>query len=113
MRNIFAILLALAVVGQSTASWADSWSSLSTPAQVGYGTGSFLGSLLYTPAKTGFCLLGGIGSAFTAIVSRPTAGKVFNASCRGTWVITPPVLQGHEKIKFIGDAPPERAAAAR
>ena len=55
MRNIFAILLALAVVGQSTASWADSWSSLSTPAQVGYGTGSFLGSLLYTPAKTGFC----------------------------------------------------------
>ena len=111
MRNIFAILLALAVVGQSTASWADSWSSLSTPAQVGYGTGSFFGSLLYSPAKTGFCGLGAIGSAFTAIVSRPTAGKVLSASCRGTWLITPEVLQGHEQVKFIGEAPPERATA--
>ena len=111
MRHVFAALLALVLVGQSMSSWAGSSSSSSTPAQVGYGVGSFLGSLAYTPVKASFCLLGGIGSAFTAIVSRPTAGKVVGASCRGTWVITPDVLEGHEKLKFIGDTPPEQAAA--
>jgi hypothetical protein len=111
MRRIVATLIVLAVVGPSTASAADSWSSLSTPAQVGYGTGSFFGSLLYSPAKTGFCGLGAIGSAFALIVSRPTANKMLSASCRGTWVITPDVLQGHERIKFIGDEPPARSVS--
>jgi len=111
MRHVIVALLVLAVVGQSTASSADSWSNLSTPAQVWYGTGSFFGSLLYTPAKGGFCLFGSIGGALTAIVSRPTASKVFNASCRGTWVINPEILQGHEKVQFVGEAPPARAAA--
>lgn len=111
MRHIFATLLALAVVGPSTASAADPWSSLSTPKQVAYGTGSFFGSLIYSPAKTGFCGLGAIGSAVTAIASRPTAIRMLSASCRGTWLITPEVLQGQEKIKFIGDMPAERTGA--
>jgi hypothetical protein len=113
MRHIVAIVLALAVIGTSTVSVAESWSSLSTAEQVTYGTGSFFGSLLYSPAKAGFCGLGAIGSAVTAIMSRQTASKVLSASCRGTWVITPDVLQGHERIKFIGDEPPARTTARR
>lgn len=112
MRQIFIGLLALALIGHSTASWGSS-SSLSTGEQAGYGAGAVLGTLVYWPFKATFCILGGIGSAFTAIASVPAARRVVGASCGGTWVITPGVVQGHENVKFVGDTPPERAAAAR
>src|SRR2546428_6946491 len=110
MRHVVVALLALAQLGPISPSWADSTSGSSTPAQVGYGAGSFLGTLLYTPAKASFCLLGVIGSAPTATVSTRTAGKIVGASCRGTLVITPEVLQGREKLKFIGYTPDQAAA---
>src|SRR5437870_3267808 len=69
LRHVVVALLALALLGPISPSWADSTSGSSTPAQVGYGAGSFLGTLLYTPAKASFCLLGAIGSAPTALVS--------------------------------------------
>jgi hypothetical protein len=111
MRHFVAIVLALAVIAPASASADESWSNLSTAEQVTYGTGSFFGSLLYSPAKAGLCGLGAIGSAFTAIVSRPSASRMLSASCRGTWVITPDVLLGHERIKFIGDEPRGRTTA--
>jgi hypothetical protein len=43
-----------------------------------------LGTLIYAPLKAGFCILGGIGSGFTAIASPPTAGKVAMAACGGS-----------------------------
>jgi hypothetical protein len=114
MRHIFGLLLAMALVGSSTLSWAASSSSSSPAAEVGYGAGAALGTLVYVPFKATFCILGGIGSAFTAIVSPPTAGKVASASCRGTWVITPDVVEGRDTVKFVGDtSSPDRAAAAR
>ena len=57
-----------------------------------------------------FCVLGGVGSAFTAIVSPPTAGKIVGASCRGTWSITPDVLKGKEKLQFVGEVRPGTVA---
>jgi hypothetical protein len=105
MKAVLAGLLALALVGQSSASWAGSTSSESTLEQIGYGAGSVLGTLVYSPLKASVCILGGIGSAFTAIISPPTAGRVAGASCGGTWLITPDVLKGHEQVKFMGDVP--------
>ena len=113
MRHIFVLFLALgmALVSSSTPSWAAS-SSSSPAAEVGYGAGAALGTLVYVPWKATFCILGGIGAAGTAIFSTHTAGKVASASCLGTWVITPDVVRGHDTVKFVGDtSSPDRAAA--
>jgi len=59
--------------------------------------------MIYAPVKATFCILGGIGSGLTAIVSPPTAGKVAMATCGGSWTVTPTMIQGQEKPKFIGD----------
>jgi hypothetical protein len=104
------LLLVLALVGLSTPSWA---SSESTAIEVGSSAGSALGTIVYAPFKATFCILGGIGSGFTAIVSPPTAGKVAMASCGGAWILTPNVLLGREPLKFVGDAAPTRVTAAR
>jgi hypothetical protein len=110
MRYIVALLLGLALAGPSAPSWAN---SESTAAEVGSSAGSAFGTLLYAPLKATFCILGGIGSGFTAIVSPPTAGKVAMATCGGSWIVTPNVIRGREPLKFIGDTSPGRTAAAR
>lgn len=110
---IVASLIALALVAQSTPSRAASTSSESTLSQAGYGAGSVLGTLVYSPLKASFCILGGIGSAFTAIVSPETASRVVGASCRGTWMITPDVLKGRERVQVVGDVPPTSTGAGK
>jgi hypothetical protein len=109
MRRIVVPLLVLALVGPSTPSWA---SSSSTAVEVGSSAGSALGTLIYAPLKATFCILGGIGSGFTAIASPPTAGKVAMATCGGSWIVTPNIIRGRETLKFIGDTSPDRTTAA-
>jgi hypothetical protein len=77
----------------------------STPAEVGYGVASVLGTLVYAPFKGAFCILGGLGSLVTLPFSTEAAGKVAGASCGGTWVITPAVVRGEEPVKFVGRSP--------
>lgn len=111
MRRITLLLLVLALVGPSTPSWA---SSESTAVEVGSSAGSAFGTLIYAPLKATFCILGGIGSGFTAIASPPAAGKVAMATCGGSWIVTPNVIRGRESLKFVGDtAPASRSTAAR
>ena len=109
MRRIALIALVLALAGPS-ASWA---SSESTAVEVGSSAGSALGTLVYVPFKVTFCILGGIGSGFTAIASPPAAGRVAMATCGGSWIVTPGVVRGHETLKFVGDIPANRRTAAR
>jgi len=113
MKHVGAVLLALVVLGQSGVASAQSGSSESTGHQVLYGVGSALGTVVYSPFKAGFCLLGGVASAFTAIGSTTNAKKVVGASCRGTWVITPDTLKGKEQVKFVGDTPAKSGAVAK
>jgi hypothetical protein len=110
MPYIVALLLVVALAGSSAPSWA---SSESTAVEVGAAAGSAFGTIVYAPFKAVFCALGGIGSGFTAIASPPTAGKVAMATCGGSWVLTPNIIQGREPLKFIGDTTPSRATAAR
>lgn len=88
MKRVVTVLLALVLLGQSRVAVAGYDPNESTPRQVGYGA----------------------GSAFTVIVSRPTASKIVGASCRGTWAITPDVLKGKEKLQFVGEVRPGTAA---
>lgn len=106
MRWIVALLLGLALLGQSPLTWAESDSQESTLQQVGYGTGSVIGSAVYFPFKASFCILGAIGSGFTYIFAgAQTADKVISSACRGTWAITPDVVKGKEPVQFVGDPP--------
>lgn len=110
MRRILAILLVLGLIGVSTPSPAR---SESTAVQVGSAAGSAFGTMIYAPAKATFCILGGIGAGFTAIVSPPKAGQIAMATCGGDWTVSPSVIQGHEPPKFIGETPPGHGAALR
>jgi hypothetical protein len=111
MRRITWLVLLLALVGPSTPSWG---SSESTAVEVGSSAGSAFGTLIYAPLKATFCILGGIGSGFTAIASPPMAGKVAMASCGGSWIVTPNVIRGREPLKVVGDtSPAPRSTAAR
>ncbi len=110
MRHIVGLSLVLALVGSSAPGFAG---TESTAVEVGSSAGSALATILYAPAKATFCILGGIGSGFTAIVSPPQAGKVAMATCGGSWLVTPRMIQGHEDLKFVGDTSPSRMAATR
>jgi hypothetical protein len=102
MKRRIAIALVLALLAP-TGAWAGGESSGSTPEQVAYGAGSALGTIVYSPVKASFCILGGIAGAFTALASPPTGSKVVGGACRGTWIITPGVLKGQERVKFVAD----------
>src|SRR5262249_30049944 len=106
MRRIAILSLAMCLLAQSAPSWAEPAAEESTPQQVAYGAGSGLGTLVYSPLKASFCILGAIASGFTLPVAGPeTAGKVVGTTCRGTWVITPDVLRDRERVDFIGHTP--------
>ncbi len=105
MKKIVAFLMGLAMLGSSAAGWAQPKSRESGGEQVAYGAGSVLGTLVYAPVKTSFCILGAISSGFAFPIAGPrTAGNIAGSTCKGTWVITPDNLKGKERVKFLGDA---------
>jgi hypothetical protein len=103
MKRIAAVLLALTLIGQSTASFAEENSQDSTGTQIGTGVGSVVGSAVYFPFKASFCILGGVSSGFAAIFAGARAAeKVAGTTCRGTWVISPNIVKGKETVHFAG-----------
>ncbi|HPG26115.1 MAG TPA: hypothetical protein PLW10_10820 [Myxococcota bacterium] len=88
----------------------------------GLGAAAAVSSLVYAPVKlvyaTGGLIVGAFAWAFTA-GDNNVAGKVFTRSLRGTYVITPEILRGEERLEFIGrdvdspTAPTAAVAAAR
>src|SRR5262245_27066476 len=109
MRLIVALLVVVTLMGSSAPGWAD---TESTAVDIGSAAGSAFGTMIYAPVKATFCILGGIGSGLTAIVSPPTAGKVAMATCGGSWVVTPNMIQGHESPRFIGATTTQRASTS-
>ena len=53
-RQLAAILLGVALVGQGSASFAEGTTSESTGTQIGAGVGSVVGSAVYFPFKASF-----------------------------------------------------------
>ena len=106
MKRSAAILLGLALMGQSTASFAQGDSQDSTGVQIGAGVGSVVGSAVYFPFKASFCILGGVTSGFTLVFAGARAAeRVAGTACRGTWAITPNVVKGKETVHFAGRTP--------
>jgi hypothetical protein len=103
MRRILTLLLAGAALVATAALPADAASGESTSQEVVYGAGSAIGTLVYAPFKTSFCVVGAVTSGLTLpFGGTSTAGKVATAACGGTWVITPSTLKGKEQIRFVG-----------
>jgi hypothetical protein len=102
-----ATVLALCLLGSMTvgvgAATAESAADEAT-----YGAGAVLGTALYAPLKTGFCLAGGLTSGLSLpFGGAETAERIVTAACGGTWAITPQALKGQESVRFIGgDAEP-------
>jgi hypothetical protein len=110
MRHIVVLFVVVTLVGSSAPGWAD---SKSTAVEIGSAAGSAFGTLIYAPIKATFCVLGGVGSGLTAIVSPPTAGKVAMATCGGSWTVTPDMMRGRESPAFIGDTTPHQTSGLR
>ena len=110
MRHIVALFVVVTLVGSSAPGWSD---TKSAAVEIGSAAGSAFGTMIYAPIKASFCVLGGIGSGLTAIVSPATAGKVAVATCGGSWTVTPDMMRGRESPKFVGDTTPDRTSALR
>jgi hypothetical protein len=100
MKRTMTIALAVALLGLPMAAGADDGQ------EVARGAGSAFGTLVYTPVKTSFCILGAIGGGFTYMVDSKTGAKVARGACGGTWVITPSAVGGREPVHFVGNTAP-------
>jgi hypothetical protein len=103
MRRIAVVVMSLGLITSVTVAAAAAEPGESTPQQVAYGAGSFLGTLLYTPAKATFCVIGAVSSGLALpFGGPPAAGKVASTACGGTWVITPDTIKGKDPVHFAG-----------
>ncbi len=73
--------------------------------EAGLGVGSVLISILYSPAKVTYAILGSITGGVAYVVSgfsKETADRIWVASLRGDYIITPAILQGDKAVRFVG-----------
>lgn len=62
-----------------------------------------VGSVVYSPVKASFCILGGVSSGFALVFAGTKAAEqVVGTTCRGTWAITPNVVKGKATVHFAG-----------
>lgn len=75
--------------------------------EAGVNAGAGLANLLYVPAKAIYATLGMTTGGVAYCVTGgdlEVANEIWNASVNGTWVITPAIIQGQDKVRF--SAPP-------
>jgi hypothetical protein len=108
MMNKLAVVLALSVVASLAVLDVMPAAAESAADEAVFGAGAVLGTVLYAPLKTGFCLAGGLTSGMSwPFGGAQTAERIATAACGGTWAITPQVLKRREPVRFIGgDAEP-------
>jgi hypothetical protein len=89
-----------------------------TGEELGYGVGSFVASLFYTPLKVTYAglglMAGGLGYLITA-GRTDVAKNIVSPAVRGNYVVMPSHLKGEEPLIFVGpaDSPqPEQISSA-
>jgi hypothetical protein len=99
MKAIATLVLGVGILGLVAAAPVHA----DTSDDVTYGAGSVVGTILYAPFKTSFCVVGAVTSGLTLpFGGTQTAERVATAACGGTWAITPSVLKGRERVQFVG-----------
>ncbi|MBM4123925.1 MAG: hypothetical protein FJ246_03065 [Nitrospira sp.] len=74
----------------------------------GLQAGSFVLTLVYTPLKLAFAVLGGVTGGLTYVFSggdTDAALSVWGTSMYGTYLITPDHLKGDKAVRFLGVPP--------
>lgn len=105
MRNGVTLVAAMLLIASMTFLAVPARAADSAAQDAAYGAGSVFTTLLYAPAKTAFCIVGGVTSALTLpFGGTDTAGKVATTACGGTWLITPDALKGKERVHFMGES---------
>jgi hypothetical protein len=98
-----ALVLAMCLLASMSIVAGSAGAADSATDEAAYGAGSVLGTVLYAPFKTSFCVVGAVTSGLTLpFGGTQTAGKVASAACGGTWAITPDVLKRKEALRFVG-----------
>ena len=84
---------------------------------LGYGVGSVLASMFYSPFKLTYAglglITGGLGFVLSA-GNTDVANNIISPAVRGNYVVTPRHLKGEELLIFVGPPPtpePQPAAA--
>lgn len=101
MLIVFALVVGIGTPVVSFA--AEEESSPSNEAALG--VGSFFLTLVYTPVKMAYAILGGVIGGFTYGLTGgdlETAQDVWEPSVYGTYIITPDHLKGNEPVRFVG-----------
>jgi hypothetical protein len=104
--SVFMLIVFAVVVGIGTpvvSFAAEEESSQSNEAALG--VGSFFLTLVYSPVKLAYAILGGVVGGFTYALTGgdlETAEGVWEPSVYGTYVITPDHLKGNEPVRFFG-----------
>ncbi len=105
-KNYIVIALTVALCQLGTVQYTH---AESTGAQAGTGIAAFFTTLIYTPTKMVYALVGGIvGSGAYALSGgdNVVACRIWTPSIRGTYVLSPRHLTGELPIRFAG-LPPE------
>lgn len=105
----------LALVPTSWAQSREEGAAETTGSQAGMGAAVFFTNLLYMPAKFVYAALGGIIGAFAYPLSGmddKVAKKIWDASLRGTYALTPDHLRGDKPVRFLGVPQEEEEASA-
>lgn len=120
-RLVFSVAVCLSIVGgigevpvargelQQAGASADSGSFWE---DVGLGAGAAVSNVFYIPAKLVYASVGGLVGGLAYVVtlgSTETANAVWEPTLGGTYVLTPAMLAGKEKLHFNGQ-PPEPPA---
>jgi hypothetical protein len=108
MNTIIAVLLALALAGHAGTVWAEGEATPQpkSATQIALEAGSIVGTMVYTPLKGALCLIGLGTTPLLYVSSGPKAARtVANATCNGTWVITPEVLRGETPLTVVKETP--------
>lgn len=106
------LILAVALLGAAPSAWAGDGAG--TAKEGGLGSAAAISSLVYGPLKLLYASGGTVASGFAWLFSGgdgKVAKTVLTRSVRGTYVITPEMLQGQEELEFVGRAPEYRDAA--
>jgi len=104
LRGLLVGALAVALLGTPSVGFA-SGRAADTSREGGLGAAAAISSLVYGPVKLVYALGGIVIGSFAWVFTAgdtEVAAMVFTRSLRGTYVITPGILVGEERLEFIG-----------